>query len=142
MKRTAKISALLLLDAFVCIAALHAQSPGTANGNRAVENRTGENRTDGNRTISGVVISGVNGEPLEDASVTLLDVRDGKVVAETGSDLEGRFLFSNLPGGRFELRASHRGFVTADFQDHEGFSTAIVTGEALDTTGLDRKSVV
>jgi Carboxypeptidase regulatory-like domain len=131
MKRTAKISALLLLGAFVCIAALHAQSPGTENRNRAAENRT-----DGNRTISGVVISGVNGEPLEDASVTLLDVRDGKVVAETGSDLEGRFLFSNLSGGRFELRASHRGFVTADFQDHEGFSTAIVTGEALDTTGL------
>jgi hypothetical protein len=136
MKRTAKISALVLLGALVCGAALHAQSPGTENRNRAVENRTGENRTDGNRTISGVVISGVNGEPLEDASVTLLDVRDGKVVAETGSDLDGKFLFANLSGGRFELRASHRGFVTADFQDHEGFSTAIVTGEALDTTGL------
>jgi hypothetical protein len=122
----ARISALVLLGAWVCGATLGAQSPGTANGNR----------TGGNRTIGGVVISGVNGEPLEDAGVKLLDVRDGKLVAETGTDLEGRFLFANLPDGRFELHALHRGFVAADFEDHQGFSTAIVTGEALDTTGL------
>jgi 5-hydroxyisourate hydrolase-like protein (transthyretin family) len=131
MKQTTKISALVLLGALLCGVTLRAQSPGTANGNRGVENRTGWTRT-----ISGVVISGVNGEPLGDAGVTLLDVRDGKVVAETATDLEGRFLFANLPDGRFELRASHRGFVTADFEDHEGFSTAIVTGSVLDTTGL------
>jgi 5-hydroxyisourate hydrolase-like protein (transthyretin family) len=136
MKRMTGISGQVLLGALVCCATLRAQSPGTANGNRAVENRTGGNRTDQTRTIGGVVISGVNGEPLEDAGVTLLDVRDGKLVAETGTDLEGRFLFANLPDGRFELRALHRGFVTADFEDHQGFSTAIVTGGALDTTGL------
>jgi hypothetical protein len=131
MKRMTGILALVLLGAWVCGATLRAQSPATANGNRAVENRM-----DGNRRISGVVISGVNGEPLEDASVTLLDVRDGKVVAETGTDRDGTFSFASLPDGRFELRASHRGFVTADFEDHQGFSTAIVTGGALDTTGL------
>jgi Carboxypeptidase regulatory-like domain len=137
MKRTASISALALLGAWVCGATLRAQSaPETANGNRAVDNRTDWNRTAGNRTISGVVISGVNGEPLEDAGVTLLDVRDGKEVAETASDLEGKFSFANLPDGRFELRGSHRGFVAADFEDHQGFSTAIVTSEGLDTTGL------
>ena len=90
----------------------------------------------GNRAVSGVLVSGANGEPLADAGVTLLDVKDGKEVAETASDAEGRFSFSNLSDGRYELRASHRGFVAADFEDHDGFSTAIVTGEGLDTTGL------
>ncbi len=90
----------------------------------------------GSRTISGVVISAINGQPLEDAGVSLVDAADGKDVAETATDSEGKFWFANLPDGRFELRASDRGFVTADFDDHDYFSTAIVTGEGLDTTGL------
>ena len=126
MKRAARFLLLGLLGLWVSGATLGAQSPGSDK----------ENRASGNRTISGVVISGVNGEPLKDAGVTLLDVRDGKEVAESASDAEGRFSFANLSDGRYELRASHRGFVAADFEDHEGFSTAIVTGEGLDTTGL------
>ncbi len=127
MNRTTKICVLVLLDAWICGATLGAQSPPTdARGIRTV----------GNRTIGGVVISGVNGEPMADAGVTLLGERDGQEVAEAATDLEGRFRFANLPDGRYELSASHRGFVTADFEDHEGFSTAIVTGEGLDTIGL------
>src|SRR5579863_443817 len=90
----------------------------------------------GSGTISGLVISAVNGQPLEDAGVSLVDAADGKDVAETATDSQGKFSFANLPDGRFELRASHRGFVTADFDNHDYFSTAIVTGEGLDTTGL------
>ena len=126
MKRAARFLLLGLLGAWVSGGTLGAQSQSSEK----------ENRVGGNRTISGVMISGVNGEPLKDAGVTLLDVRDGKEAAETTSDPEGRFSFANLPDGRFELRASHRGFVTADFEAHEGFSTAIVKGDGLDTTGL------
>lgn len=82
------------------------------------------------------MISGVNGQPLQDAGVTCLDVRDGKVVAKTRTDLEGRFLSANLSDDRFEWRALHWRFVTMNFEDHQGFSTAIVTSGALDTTGL------
>jgi hypothetical protein len=122
MKSAAKIFALALLSAWVCGVALGAQSPLSA--------------AKGSGVVSGVLVSGVNGETLADAGVTLLDVRDGKEVAETSTDPEGRFSFANVPDGRYELRASHRGFVTADFEDHDGYSTAIVTGEGLDTTGL------
>lgn len=87
--------------------------------------------------VSGVVTSGVNGQPLADAGVTLIDVKDGKEAAETATDAEGRFAFAHVADGRFTLRAQHRGFVTAMFEEHGSFSTAIVTGAGLDATGLN-----
>src|SRR5208282_3601507 len=71
------------------------------------------------------------------AGVTLSDVKDGKETAETATDAEGRFAFAHVPDGRFALRAAHRGFVPAAFEEHGGFSTAIVTGAGLDATGLN-----
>lgn len=90
----------------------------------------------GNRVISGVLISGASSQPLEGADVVLRQDGSFDTVAETTTDVQGRFLFTGLPDGRFLLVASRRGFVTSAYQEHGGVSTAIVTGENLTTTGL------
>jgi hypothetical protein len=93
----------------------------------------------GNRKVSGVVVSGRSGEPLDDVEVKLstVTVKDRKLVSETITDGQGRFSFANLADGKYSLHASRRGFVDADYEQHDGrLSTAIVTGEGMETTGL------
>jgi 5-hydroxyisourate hydrolase-like protein (transthyretin family) len=90
----------------------------------------------GGRVISGTVLSAASGQPLEGADVTLNDAKTGTLVAETNTNADGRFLFSRLADGKYSLRATHRGYLAAAFDEHDGFSTAIVTGEGLVSTGL------
>jgi 5-hydroxyisourate hydrolase-like protein (transthyretin family) len=90
----------------------------------------------GNRVISGVVVSAVNGQPLNGADVTLTGANSSQPMAETTTDAEGRFVFTHLAAGKFSLRAAHRGYMTSAFDEHGGFSTAIVTGEGLVSTDL------
>ena len=90
----------------------------------------------GNRTISGVVISGTNGQPLEGADVTLRASSNLDSITDTTTDAQGRFSFANLPDGRFQLSALRRGYVQTAFEQHGRLSTAIVTGDNLDTTGI------
>lgn len=107
-----------------CCAALAAQTVPTAQ--RA-----------GNRTISGVVLSGANSQPLEDADVTLRAATSNlDSVADTTTDDQGRFSFDHIPDGRYQLTAVRRGYVQTAFEQHGGLSTAIVTGDNLDTTGI------
>lgn len=88
------------------------------------------------RIISGIVISDAIHQPLEGAAVSLADTNGFKPVAETRTDADGRFSFTNLPDGKFALSASHRGYSSAGYQEHDGSFTAIVTGENQTTTGL------
>ena len=90
----------------------------------------------GNRIISGVVLSGVNGQPLEGADVVLREVTNMTTPADTTTDAQGRFSFANLPDGRYHLSAMRRGYVQSAYEEHGGLSTAIVTGEHLDTTSI------
>jgi 5-hydroxyisourate hydrolase-like protein (transthyretin family) len=88
--------------------------------------------------ISGTVTSAKTGQPLQDTSLTLTTIQDRKRVAETKTDGDGRFSFDNVPDAKYALRASHRGYVTAAYQEHPGgISTAIVTGDGLVSTGLE-----
>jgi hypothetical protein len=86
--------------------------------------------------IAGTVISATTGEPIWRATVSLLSYADTHVIesVETGSD--GRFAFEGLPAAKYPLTASKRGFRTAWYDEHGGYSTAIVTGEGQETSGL------
>jgi len=91
----------------------------------------------GNRVVSGVVLSSASGQPLAQADVMLRESDDLKPVAESTTDGDGRFELTGVPDGRFRLSASHRGYVTSAYQEHEGgIATAIVTGDGLDTSNL------
>ena len=90
----------------------------------------------GSRVISGTVVSALSGQPLDTADMTLTDSKSGTQIAETATDAEGRFEFDHVADGKYSLQASHRGYLAAAFDEHDGFSSAIVTGDGLVTTGL------
>jgi len=89
--------------------------------------------------ISGIVRSASTGQPLEGATVTLTNAKNFRNVAETSSDEKGEFSFPRLSSGKFEVVASHRGYVPTAFNEHQGVSTAIVTGEGMSSEGLEFK---
>lgn len=62
--------------------------------------------------IAGVVLEGDNA-PGRQAIVTLSSVETSPQDAVAWTDGNGRFLFSNLPAGRYQLRASKSGYEPA-----------------------------
>jgi hypothetical protein len=91
----------------------------------------------GKWTISGVVVSATTGAPLDRAEVTLSTTGDGETeIAETATSETGVFRFDGIAAGKYALEASRRGYLSASYQEHEGYFTAIVTGPNLQTQGL------
>ena len=60
-------------------------------------------------------------------------------VASCVTDNEGRFALERLSAAKYQLTASKRGFRTAFYDEHDEFSSAIVTGPDQDTTQLEFK---
>lgn len=91
----------------------------------------------GSHTISGFVLSAATGSPLDRAEVTLSTPGPrGTQVAAVMTGEDGSFRFDSLQSGKYQLQASRRGYITAGYQEHEGFFTAVVVGTDLDTQGL------
>jgi 5-hydroxyisourate hydrolase-like protein (transthyretin family) len=87
--------------------------------------------------ISGTVINAASGEPVRRATLAVLsEEADGHIVESVETDNDGRFSLDGLPAAKFPLTASKRGFLTAFYDQHEGYNTAIVTGADQDTSGL------
>jgi 5-hydroxyisourate hydrolase-like protein (transthyretin family) len=87
-------------------------------------------------TIAGTVVNAVTGAPLARVEVTLADTRNRMrrigMVTEEG----GRFEFAHVPPGKYSLQGAKRGYITAAYQQHEQYSTAIVTGAEFQTDKL------
>ncbi len=84
--------------------------------------------------ISGTVMEHGSGHPLKNAAVTIAAVgqeQDDSASYRTGGD--GRFAFTQLRAGKYNLRAVMRGFPPQMFAQHENYSTAITVGPGLDT---------
>lgn len=93
----------------------------------------------GGYSIRGVVVSAKTGKPLDRASVTLSNADTAARITETTTGEDGSFDFERLLPGRYGLHASRRGYNAANYDEHEGFFSAIVTGPGLDTAGLRMK---
>jgi Carboxypeptidase regulatory-like domain len=78
--------------------------------------------------IAGTVVNSVTGAPLADARISLVDVATRKNVAKLVTAEGGHFEFLGLPAGKFSLDGAKRGYISASYEQHEQFSTAIVTG--------------
>jgi len=91
--------------------------------------------------IAGTIVSAQEGHPLSRARVSLRDVKNAQnqIFMITGDD--GHFAFSNLPAGKYSLTGAKRGYISAAYEQHEQFSTAIVTGAGLDTENLTLRLV-
>ena len=86
--------------------------------------------------IAGTVVNAVTGEPVRRATVAVLDEKDSRTVESVVSDADGHFVVEALPAAKYQLTASKRGFRTGFYDEHEEFSSAIVTGPDQDTAHL------
>jgi len=86
--------------------------------------------------VAGTVLSATEGHPLAGVRLTLADQRSRKPEQSMLTDADGHFEFLNVPAGKYPLTAARRGYITAAYNQHENFSTAIVTGAGIDTEHL------
>ena len=95
----------------------------------------------GHFRIAGTILGAGEGHPLSRARVSLQDVknRQTQIFMITGDD--GHFEFANLGAGKYALVGAKRGYISAAYDQHEQFSSAIVTGAGVDTENLTLRLV-
>ncbi|MFZ0416715.1 MAG: carboxypeptidase-like regulatory domain-containing protein [Candidatus Sulfotelmatobacter sp.] len=86
--------------------------------------------------IAGTVVSKADGRPLARARITVRDTKDSKKFQSMVTSEDGKYGFSGLPAGKYALTGARRGFISASYDQHDQYSTAIVTGAGLDTETL------
>jgi hypothetical protein len=86
--------------------------------------------------IAGSVVNRSGGALLERARVILRNTKDPKDVQSQLTGDDGRFEF-RVPAGKFSLHGAKRGFISSDYNQHEQYSSAIVTGAGIDTESLE-----
>jgi hypothetical protein len=91
---------------------------------------------DGGYRIAGIVVSKADAHPLGRARILLRDALDQRKFQSVVTSENGKFEFSGLPAGKYSLEGAKRGFISAGYEQHDQFSTAIVTGAGLDTETL------
>jgi hypothetical protein len=109
----------LLLMICVLSAAL---GQSTNRNNKPAASSTGKFR------IAGKLVNGVTDEPIVRGTVSLLAESDSHTIATTLTDSEGRFSIEGLDADKYQLTAAKRGYRTTFFDEHEEYSSAIVTG--------------
>ena len=83
--------------------------------------------------IAGTLTNSITGEAMAGATLTLHTEMPGETLQTAVTDADGRFQLNPVPAGKYALSASRRGYTTAYFDEHEEYSSAIVTGEGQDT---------
>jgi carboxypeptidase family protein len=86
--------------------------------------------------IAGTIVSSLSGTPLGKARVSLFDTGNPANAVWMITSENGHFEFGSLKPGKFSLQGAKRGFIPAAYDQHEQFSTAIVTGVGFDTENL------
>jgi hypothetical protein len=85
--------------------------------------------------VAGHIVSAVDGHPLQRATVQLLDDKQQPEFS-TVADEDGSFVFASVKAGLYLLQGSAHGYVSSLYEEHEGYSTGIVTGGGVDTESL------
>ncbi|MDP9051494.1 MAG: hypothetical protein M3O31_12375 [Acidobacteriota bacterium] len=89
--------------------------------------------------IAGTIVSAIDKHPLQRASIQITNADNAKQVQTTSSDEYGRFAFAKVLAGNFLLQGSATNYLTTLYNEHDGFTTGIVTGAAVDTESLALK---
>lgn len=102
----------------------------------AQANNAQEQSFGGGFRIAGHVVNSKTGYPLARARVSISDTRNRQRSISLLTSEDGKFEFSGVTAGKFALEGAKRGFIRASYDQHDQFSTAIVTGAGLDTENL------
>ncbi len=86
--------------------------------------------------IAGTVVNAITGTPLARVRVSIADTRARMQRIEMDTGEGGHFEFAHLPAGKYSLQGSRRGYITSFYEQHERYSTAIVTGTEFVTDKL------
>jgi Carboxypeptidase regulatory-like domain len=86
--------------------------------------------------IAGTVVSKADSRPLVRSRVTIRDAKDPRKFEFVITSEDGKYEFTGLPAGKYSLTGAKRGFISASYEQHDEFSTAIVTGAGIDTENL------
>lgn len=85
--------------------------------------------------IAGTVINAKAGGPLSRSRVTIADAKNRQSMQSVITGDDGRFEF-HVPAGKYSIEGAKRGFISGSYNQHEQFSSAIVTGADFDTENL------
>jgi len=118
----------VLLMVFLLTAGAMASSAQTANATQP--------KTSTGYRIAGTVVSKTDMHPLSRARIYLRDIKERQQRQSVLTGDDGKFEFDRLPAGKYSLSGGKRGFIPASYDQHEQFSTAIVTGAGVDTETL------
>ncbi|MDR3792251.1 MAG: carboxypeptidase regulatory-like domain-containing protein [Terracidiphilus sp.] len=86
--------------------------------------------------VAGTVVNTITGEPVRGATVKLLSQSENTALSTARTDDEGRFALTGISAGKYRLLAARRGYPPALYEQHENFSSAVVTGPEQDTEHL------
>jgi hypothetical protein len=86
--------------------------------------------------IAGTVVNAITGEPLSQARITIAETKERAKLISMITSENGHFEFSQVKAGKYSLQGAKRGFISSAYEQHEQFSTAIVTGPELSTENL------
>jgi len=86
--------------------------------------------------VAGTIVSSLTGTPLGKARVSITETGDPTNGVWMITSENGHFEFDSLKPGKFSLQGAKRGFIPAAYEQHEQFSTAIVTGAGFNTENL------
>lgn len=106
--------ALFLIAAIAPQLGVQAQNPGPASNYR----------------IAGTVVSQTDTHSLARARVTIRSVKNPDQFLSLVTAEDGKFEFPGVPAGKYSLNGAKRGYISAGYDQHDQFSTAIVTGSA------------
>lgn len=91
--------------------------------------------------VAGVVVSASSGAPLGQTRVSLVSTKNPRDAASLITQQDGRFAFSGVPPGKYSLEGARRGYLPAAYDQHEQYSTAVVTGADFDTENLNLRLI-
>jgi hypothetical protein len=89
-----------------------------------------------NFKIAGTVVNSISSAPLAKTRISLMDTANRANTLSIVTTENGRFEFTSLKRGKYALQGAKLGFIPGGYEQHEEFSTAIVTGPDFDTTNL------
>ncbi|HWF46820.1 MAG TPA: carboxypeptidase-like regulatory domain-containing protein [Bryobacteraceae bacterium] len=93
-------------------------------------------QTRGAFTLAGVVVRAGTNQPLNHVLVTIAYPQRREWRLSYITDTDGRFVFQNLPAGKWDMIAEKNGYRLQIYQGDEGYSTAVAVGPGLDTTHI------
>ncbi|HJX84933.1 MAG TPA: carboxypeptidase-like regulatory domain-containing protein [Candidatus Angelobacter sp.] len=120
-----------LLGLAVCVLGMAAQQPAASSGAASFSTPVPLRFE-----ISGRVIDAASGARLAHTVVALAPTTKRDELRTVITDDDGQFRFADLPPGKYTLTAQCRGYLTESYEQHDQYSTSIVTGPGLESTNL------